>query len=105
MMRTGPNIAEKISELVREIDNSAEVILYGSRARGDSHPESDWDILILVDTRVDLDYERTFRHKLYDLELETGEVFSVTVLNKDAWKTRHWMTPLFKNVSREGVRI
>lgn len=103
----GPDshITTTIRNLIREIDASAEVILYGSRARGDSHPESDWDILILVDTRVDLDYERTFRHKLYDLELETGEVFSVTVLNKDAWKTRHWMTPLFKNVSREGVRI
>jgi predicted nucleotidyltransferase len=105
MMRTGPNIAEKISELVREIDNSAEVILYGSRARGDNHSESDWDILILVDTRVDLDYEKSFRHKLYDLELETGEVFSITVYNRNDWRARHWMTPLFKNVSIEGVRI
>ena len=95
----------RIRSLVSEIDSSAEVILYGSRARGDNNSESDWDILILVDAAVDLDYERLFRHKLYDLELETGEVFSTTVYNKTDWKSRYWMTPLFQNVSKEGVRI
>jgi len=99
------NITSRIRTLVKEIDQSAEVILYGSRARGDSHPDSDWDILILVDSTVDLDYERIFRHKLYDLELETGEAFSITVYNKNDWKSRYWMTPLFQNVSKEGIRI
>jgi predicted nucleotidyltransferase len=99
------NITSRIRTLIREIDASAEVILYGSRARGDNNPESDWDILILVDDKVDLDYERLFRHKLYDLELETGEVFSITLYNKTDWRSRYWMTPLFQNVSREGVRI
>jgi uncharacterized protein len=99
------HITSRIRFLIREIDPLAEVILYGSRARGDNHPESDWDILILVDARVDLDYERIFRHKLYDLELETGEAFSITVYNKTEWRSRHWMTPLFKNVAIEGIRI
>ncbi len=98
-------ITTRIRTLVREIDPSAEVILYGSRARGDYHAESDWDILILVDAEVDLNYERLFRHRLYDLELETGEVFSTTVYNRENWRSKYWMTPLFKNVSREGVRI
>lgn len=32
-----------------EVDPEAEVVLFGSRARGDFHDESDWDDLILVD--------------------------------------------------------
>jgi predicted nucleotidyltransferase len=99
------SIRLRIRTLIREIDPAADVILYGSRARGDSNPESDWDILVLVDAAVDLDYERLFRHKLYDLELETGEAFSITVYNSTDWKSRYWMTPLFQNVSKEGIRI
>jgi len=98
-------ILSRLRTMVKEIDSSADVILYGSRARGDNNPESDWDILILVDSVVDLDYERLFRHKLYELELETGEAFSISLYNSDNWKSQHWMTPLFYNVSREGIRI
>ena len=58
-------VLSKIKSLVKEIDLDAEVILYGSRARGEEHQDSDWDILILVDSKTDLDYERVFRHRLY----------------------------------------
>jgi uncharacterized protein len=99
------SILSRIRTLVKEIDPTSEVILFGSRARGKEHPDSDWDILILVDTKADLDYERIFRHKLYDIELELGEAFSVTLHNKNEWKSRFWMTPLYQNILREGIRI
>jgi len=98
-------VMDRIRSLVTKVDPSGDVILYGSRARGNNRRDSDWDILILVDRDVDLNYERTFRHKLYDLELETGETFSVFVYNKTDWNSRHWMTPLYQNISREGFRI
>jgi predicted nucleotidyltransferase len=99
------SILSRIRTLVEEIDPSADVILYGSRARGEENSDSDWDLLILVDSPSDLDYERIFRHKLYDIELELGEAFSVTVHNKNEWQSRYWMTPLFQNITREGIRI
>ncbi len=62
---------EYISKLIRNsissIDPKAEVILYGSRARGDERTGSDWDILILTDYSINLQDEREFRDKLYDL--------------------------------------
>ena len=62
-----------IRQKVNEIDNTAEVILYGSRARGDNKWDSDWDVMILLKrNNVDKKVEQTFRHHLLDLELEFG---------------------------------
>ena len=42
-------LIEQIRQAVYEIEPEAEIILYGSRSRGDALSESDWDFLILVD--------------------------------------------------------
>ncbi len=100
---------EYISKLIRNsissIDPKAEVILYGSRARGDERNDSDWDILILTDYSINLQNEREFRDKLYDLELETGEQFSVFTYSKNDWQTKQRITPFFQNVTQEGILI
>ena len=75
-------IGQLIRATVNSVDKNAEVILYGSRARGDEKADSDWDILILTDYPADLKTEQLFRDRLYDLELETGEALSVFVYSK-----------------------
>ena len=42
-------IQNRIKNTIRNKDPKAVAYLFGSRARGDSRPDSDWDILILVD--------------------------------------------------------
>jgi predicted nucleotidyltransferase len=100
---------KKVSQLIRQtidsIDPGAEVILYGSRARGDESTDSDWDILILTDYPVDLETEQRFREKLFDLELEVEEGFSVFAYSKHEWSTRQRITPFYHNVLREGIKI
>ncbi len=100
---------KRISRLIRTavklIDPKAEVILFGSRARGDERNDSDWDILILTDYSVDLQTERKFRDKLYDLQLETGESFSVFAYSKNDWVTKQRITPFYQNVTHEGIRL
>ncbi|RPI69875.1 MAG: nucleotidyltransferase domain-containing protein [Ignavibacteriales bacterium] len=99
-------IIELIRDKIKEKDHSAEVILYGSHASGNAKKYSDWDILILLDKEyVDLKDEQVYRHLLLDLELEIGEPISVTVYSKKSWNTRHAITPLFRNISREGITI
>jgi predicted nucleotidyltransferase len=99
------NISRLIRKNVNEIDDNAEIILYGSRARGDERIDSDWDILVLTDYPVSLEKEKIFRDKLYTLELETGEPISIFLFSKKDWKSRQKITPFYKNVISEGVRL
>lgn len=105
MKKKTQHISRLIKNCVSEIDSTATVILYGSRARGDERQDSDWDILILTDYPANLEIERKFRNELYDLELETGESFSVFVYSKNDWQTKQKITPYYNNVTEEGVSL
>ena len=105
-MKTSKNyIIELIRRKVKETDPNAEIILYGSRARGDEKENSDWDILILTNYPITYKEEQKFRHSLYDIELDTGEVISTFVYFKNDWNSRHRVTPLYQNISKDGIRI
>jgi predicted nucleotidyltransferase len=98
-------ISQLIRATISEVDASAEVILYGSRARGEERTDSDWDILVLTEYAVDIHRERAFRDRLYDVELDTGEVFSLFVFSKQDWFSRQRITPFFENVMQEGISL
>lgn len=91
---------------VRSIDHTADVILYGSRARGDADPESDYDLLILIDGEVTLEKEDIICRQLYPIELETGKVLSAMVYSRDQWNSPLYrVMPFHKNVEKDGVII
>ncbi len=105
MTKRTTNITGRIRSEIKSIDPSAKVILFGSRARGDAKQDSDWDILILIKDTVTTEKERAFRYKLFDLELETGEVFSTFVYNSDIWNKKHKITPFYKSIKQEGILL
>ena len=106
MIRRKKHIIQLIRQKVNEIDNTAEVILYGSRARGDDKQDSDWDVMILLKRKnVDKKVEQTFRHHLLDLELEIGVPVSVYVYSKSDWEGKYSVTPLFRSIKEEGILI
>jgi len=90
--------------VIKNIDPSAEIILYGSRARGDADPESDYDLLILTDGDITLKKEDLFRRQLYPIEIETGAVFTVILLSRKEWSSPLYRAmPFYQNVKRDGV--
>lgn len=96
----------KIKHSVLEMDSEAKLFLFGSRARGDSRRDSDWDILILLKReKVDFDVKRHIRKQLFKVELEAGQPISVFVFSQDEWSNNQSDTPLFKTISSEGKPI
>jgi uncharacterized protein len=99
-------ILQKITQTVKGKDSNAEIILYGSRARGTAHSESDWDILILLNSLiVSKKTEQEFRHSLIDIELETGEAISTFVFSKNDWENLYSITSLYESIKNEGIHL
>ena len=49
------DVLEHIEDTVRDImPLDARILLFGSRARGDARPDSDWDILIILNKTKEL---------------------------------------------------
>jgi predicted nucleotidyltransferase len=97
-------VTQRIKAKIMEKDPTAEVILFGSHARGDADKDSDWDILILVNyPKVDMNKEHEYRGELFDIELDIEEVITVFVYTKSDWERRHSGGPFYNNVKREGI--
>jgi predicted nucleotidyltransferase len=99
-------LLEQIKKAVRELEPAADIILYGSRSRGDAVSESDWDFLVLVDGALSDERTDRIRHRLYEVEWESGEVISSIVRNREEWDSRLYQTmPFRQRVEQEGIRL
>ncbi|MHB9129208.1 MAG: nucleotidyltransferase domain-containing protein [Candidatus Humimicrobiaceae bacterium] len=83
-----------------------EIILYGSKARGDSDEESDIDLLILVESLINTKLEEEIFHISYQIELKFEVIFGEIVENKDFWNMPlAKLMPLHLNIDKEGVPL
>ncbi len=97
-------IIQRIKSAIEKKNPNAEIILFGSRARGQANDHSDWDVLILLDAElVDRKTEKAYREELFNIELETGEAISTLVLSKKEWNSH--LSPLYENIHKDGIRL
>ena len=100
---------EKVLGLIRDVViqqmPEADIILYGSRARGDARSDSDWDVLVLTDRpQMSEDERATLDYTLWSKGLDIGEEINVRAYTRERWNS---LPPsLFKhNVLTDGIRI
>lgn len=78
-------------------------MLFGSRARGDAHPESDYDIAVFLWELTDRWHEA---HRLSEIETdilaETGAFIHSSAYPAGAYRRR---TPLMHELRRDGVDL
>ena len=102
MKRT--DVTESIRKALESLPYHLEAWIYGSEARGDSRPDSDIDLLILVDQPSVSDKEENeIFTPLYLIELQSGILINPIILPKTAWGNR--VTPFYLNVNDERVKL
>jgi len=100
------DLLKRVKATIKAMSPDAEIILYGSRARGTARADSDWDFLILLPDAVDQALEMRIKNSLYDIELETGMVLSSIVRSKKEWfSSRYRVMPLRKEIEKDGIAI
>ena len=98
-------ILENIRTLKRQLLPNEKVILFGSQARGDARPDSDWDLLVLLDKKKkDFADEDNYGYPFAEMGLKHKTYISVKMYTKREWDKRK-PTPFYKNVEREGIEI
>jgi uncharacterized protein len=99
-------LLNKCRQVIRRVVPDADLILYGSRARGDAQEYSDYDILVLVDQPVSIALKDQILSGIYPLELETGAMLTLVTYNRRQWESLPYKEmPFHRNVERDGVMV
>lgn len=80
-----------------------DIILFGSRARGDFQEESDYDVLVLVDKRT-TELRDCISEAAWELGLTHNVCISIVVQEIERFEKDKY-EPLFMNIRKEGVRV
>lgn len=97
---------EEATRILKERFPVKEVILFGSKARGDSDPESDIDLLLLTTAPIDWKERHQIVDALFEVEMKHDVVISIIVNTVDDWN--HGICtvlPIHDTISREGVAM
>jgi len=98
-------ILEDIRNLKRQLLPNDRLILFGSQARGDSRSNSDWDMLVIVNSdSTNLDDEIKYSYPLTKLGWKYNVDLNVLLYSKNDWERRNFM-PFYKNVLQDGIEI
>ncbi|MBO4984996.1 MAG: nucleotidyltransferase domain-containing protein [Bacteroides sp.] len=104
MTSTTNDTLTRIRQLLKQLlPIGGRALLFGSQARGDARPDSDWDILIVLDKEklMTADYDNV-SYPLTTLGWELGERINPIMYTRKEWAASS-ITPFYKNVEQDSI--
>jgi len=99
-------VRDRFKSLVSQRLNVHQMILFGSRARGDADPDSDMDVLVVVDDSLDEQARDYVSGCAWEAGFEQGIVVVPVVFSREQWERgpeRHSL--LAQAIRAEGVPL
>jgi len=94
------------AKTLRENLPISQIILFGSKARGDSDEESDIDLLLLTKHRLSMEEESRAIDLIYPIQLEHDAYFGLVDIPEEEWfHGVYQVMPLRHEVDRDGVTV
>lgn len=103
-----PEMLKKLCEMCEAFEkiygeNIAEVVLYGSYARGQETDESDIDMaLLLRENQTEEQYDR-MTDVIVDYQLELGITLSIIPIEQQKFVEWNRTLPFYKNMLKDGI--
>lgn len=95
-------------KLKREIGKTLNLVdyrVFGSKARGEESPESDIDVMIEVENYTP-EVEAQIDDLVYEINLDHDCLISAVIFgSKELHETPLRESPIYRSISREGIRI
>jgi predicted nucleotidyltransferase len=80
------------------------LLLFGSEARGTARPDSDIDLLVLLDGKINMSADMMKVAEVIipiEWDIEPARIIDATPANYDDYRTGKW--PLFREVKKDGI--
>jgi len=94
------------TRMLRERFPIDEIVLFGSKARGDDDAESDIDLLLLTSRPMDWRERDAMTSALFDIEMRFGVLFGTIDAAREDWQEGvYQVLPIRYEVDRDGVPV
>ena len=99
-------IVEQFLELIHPLkENIEEIYLFGSRCRDDWRPDSDYDILIVLEKKDRVIIDRLY-DAVIDILLSTTKLVSLKIFTSSEFnRLKSIPTPFISNVTTKGIKL
>jgi len=99
-------ILELIKATARTYLPDAEVLLFGSRARKDASPDSDYDILVITNLELDLKQKLSLKTNIRKELLKSGVRSDILIQSRKEIKTKKRLPRhIIKNILNEAILL